>query len=46
MPGKTRDRPHGGARDDFETIHVGKLYDLELQDGDDIESNVERLLAA
>lgn len=40
------DRPPGSARHDFETIHVGKLYDLELQDGDGVENNMERLLAA
>jgi chloramphenicol 3-O phosphotransferase len=40
------DRPAGSAAQDFATIHVGKRYDLELQDADGVEANVERLLAA
>lgn len=40
------DRPLGSARRDFETIHVGKLYDLELDTGDGVDYNVERLLTA
>ena len=40
------DRPAGSAKRDFETIHVGKLYDLELDAGDGVDANVDRLLAA
>lgn len=40
------DRPTGGAKRDFETIHVGKLYDLELDTGDGVDANIDRLLAA
>jgi chloramphenicol 3-O phosphotransferase len=40
------DRPIGSAEKDFETIHLGKLYDLELHDQDGAERNVARLLTA
>lgn len=40
------DRPLGSARRDFETIHVGKSYDLELDARDGPEANVDKLLAA
>jgi chloramphenicol 3-O phosphotransferase len=40
------DRPVGSAQRDFETIHRGKRYDLELQSLDGVEANVEKLLAA
>nr|WP_245331012.1 chloramphenicol phosphotransferase CPT family protein [Mesorhizobium sophorae] len=40
------DRPEGSAKRDFETIHVGKSYDLELDTGDGVDANVDRLLAA
>lgn len=40
------DRPVGSARRDFETIHMGKRYDLELQGSDGVEANVDRLLVA
>lgn len=40
------DRPIGSALRDFETIHVGKAYDLELDSRAGIEANVERVLAA
>ncbi|WP_256437675.1 chloramphenicol phosphotransferase CPT family protein [Bradyrhizobium sp. CCBAU 53421] len=40
------DRPAGSARRDYETIHAGKVYDLELDTGEGIDANVERLLAA
>jgi hypothetical protein len=40
------ERRAGSARRDFETIHVGKLYDLELDIGDIEDANVDRLLAA
>jgi len=38
------DRPAGSARQDFETIHIGKTYDLELDSTHDVEANVDRLL--
>lgn len=40
------DRPIGSARKDFETIHLGKLYDLDLHDQDGVGHDVARLLAA
>lgn len=38
------DRPVGSAKQDFETIHVGKIYDIELNSIDGPEANVEKLL--
>lgn len=40
------DRPVGSAKQDFETIHVGKTYDIELQSEDGAEANVDKLLGA
>ncbi|MDK4732221.1 AAA family ATPase [Rhizobium sp. CNPSo 3490] len=40
------DRPVGSAQRDYETIHVGKTYDIELQSTDGADVNVERLLCA
>jgi len=40
------DRPLGSAKRDFETIHVGKTYDIELLFEDGAEANVEKLLVA
>ncbi|BCP53540.1 hypothetical protein K32_21570 [Kaistia sp. 32K] len=40
------DRPIGSARQDYETIHVGKTYDLELSSTDGTDANVETLLAS
>lgn len=40
------DRPLGSARRDYETIHVGKIYDLELNTTDGTEANVETVLKA
>ncbi|MGR3436581.1 MAG: chloramphenicol phosphotransferase CPT family protein [Shimia sp.] len=40
------DRPLGSARRDFETIHVGLRYDLELDTRDGVEANVRRVLSA
>ena len=40
------DRPLGSAQRDFETIHSGKSYDLEIDTTADVETNTERLLAA
>jgi chloramphenicol 3-O phosphotransferase len=40
------DRPAGSALRDFETIHVGKVYDLELDTRAGVDANVERILAA
>ncbi|MDE1157939.1 MAG: chloramphenicol phosphotransferase [Neorhizobium sp.] len=38
------DRPLGSARRDFETIHIGKRYDIELQSSDGVETNVDKIL--
>ncbi|MDR9771690.1 AAA family ATPase [Rhizobium hidalgonense] len=38
------DRPIGSAKRDYETIHIGKRYDIELQSEDSTEANVEKLL--
>ena len=40
------DRPIGSARRDYETIHVGKTYDIELNSTDGVDANVEALLTA
>ena len=40
------DRPAGSARRDFETIHVGRKYDLELNSEDGLDANVDAILAA
>ena len=40
------DRPLGSAKQDFETIHLGKLYDLELDSTKRPETNVAKLLEA
>ena len=40
------DRPVGSSKDDFETIHVGKTYDIELRSDDGADANVEKLLVA
>jgi chloramphenicol 3-O phosphotransferase len=40
------DRPLGSAKQDFETIHLGKLYDLELDSTETPETNVAKLLEA
>jgi chloramphenicol 3-O phosphotransferase len=40
------ERRTGSAKRHFEAIHVGKLYDLELDTGDSVDANVDRLLAA
>lgn len=39
------DRPIGSAKRDFETIHLGKLYDLDLDTRDGVDANIERVLA-
>jgi chloramphenicol 3-O phosphotransferase len=39
-------RPAGSAKRDFEAIHVGKVYDLELDTGDGVDANVDKILAA
>lgn len=36
----------GSAKQDFEAIHVGKTYDIELQFDDGVDPNVEKLLVA
>jgi len=38
------DRPIGSAKHDFETIHVGKIYDLHLNSVEAPEVNVEKIL--
>jgi chloramphenicol 3-O phosphotransferase len=38
------DRPVGSAQADFETIHIGKAYDLEIQSEDGIDYNTELIL--
>ncbi|APO75632.1 chloramphenicol phosphotransferase-like protein [Rhizobium etli 8C-3] len=40
------DRTVGSAKRDFETIHIGKTYDVELQSTDGADANVETLLLA
>jgi chloramphenicol 3-O phosphotransferase len=40
------DRPRGSAEADYNSIHKGMRYDCELSSLDDVEDNVERLLAA
>lgn len=40
------DRPQGSARQDFETIHVGKTYDLELDSTHGVDVNIDRILEA
>jgi chloramphenicol 3-O phosphotransferase len=39
------DRPTGSAQRDFETIHLEKLYDIDLDTRDGVDVNVERILA-
>ncbi|MHA3913904.1 chloramphenicol phosphotransferase CPT family protein [Halovulum sp. GXIMD14793] len=38
------DRPVGSARKDFETIHIGKTYDLEVQALDGVDHSVEAIM--
>lgn len=38
------DRPIGSAQTDFEAIHIGKIYDLELDTTEGTQVNVERIL--
>jgi chloramphenicol 3-O phosphotransferase len=40
------DRPMGSAKHDYETIHLGKTYDLELTSTDGVDANVEKVLKA
>ncbi|MEO3388383.1 zeta toxin family protein [Mesorhizobium sp. CAU 1741] len=40
------DRPLGSAKQDYETIHVGKIYDLELDSTEEPQTNTTKLLAA
>lgn len=37
-------RPIGSAKKDYETIHAGKIYDIELHSTDEANANVEKLL--
>ncbi|MEL6520440.1 MAG: AAA family ATPase [Pseudomonadota bacterium] len=43
---KRGDRPVGSAQQDFETIHRGRRYDLELQSEDGPDANVDKILTA
>ncbi|MCF6113112.1 chloramphenicol phosphotransferase CPT family protein [Mesorhizobium muleiense] len=38
------DRPRGSAQADFETIHIGKSYDLEVQSQDGPDHNANLIL--
>jgi chloramphenicol 3-O phosphotransferase len=38
------DRPAGSAMLDFQTIHIGKSYDLEINSCDSVDANVELIL--
>jgi chloramphenicol 3-O phosphotransferase len=38
------DRPIGSAQRDYETIHIGKVYDLQLDATDGTQINVQRVL--
>lgn len=38
-------RPVGSARQDFETIHVGRRYDLEVSSENGVEANIAAILA-
>ncbi|WP_295814013.1 AAA family ATPase [uncultured Nitratireductor sp.] len=38
------DRPTGSARQDFEIVHLGKSYDLEVQSLDGVERNTDLIL--
>ncbi|MEM1066362.1 MAG: AAA family ATPase [Pseudomonadota bacterium] len=40
------DRPEGSARADFENVHGGRCYDIEVQSDDGVEANAARVLAA
>ncbi|MBT1156755.1 AAA family ATPase [Aminobacter anthyllidis] len=40
------DRPLGSAKRDYETIHLGKTYDLELNSTDGVNASVEKVLKA
>ncbi|MGO7135915.1 chloramphenicol phosphotransferase CPT family protein [Rhizobium leguminosarum] len=40
------DRPVGSAKQDYEKIHIGKRYDIELHSTDGADVNVEKLLCA
>ncbi|WP_026783405.1 chloramphenicol phosphotransferase CPT family protein [Pleomorphomonas koreensis] len=40
------DRPPGSARQDYETIHLGKTYDLDIDTINGVDANVDRVLAA
>ncbi|WP_176084443.1 AAA family ATPase [Martelella sp. HB161492] len=40
------DRPVGSARRDQETVHHGKIYDLEINGADELDVNVGKVLRA
>lgn len=39
------DRPLGSAQADFQTVHAGKVYDLEIRSEDGLDDNVDRILS-
>lgn len=39
------DRPVGSAKQDFETIHIGRRYDIEVSSEQDVRANVAEILA-
>jgi len=39
-----KDRPAGSARRDFESVHIGRRYDVELNSEDGVDANVETIL--
>ncbi|MEM6711294.1 MAG: AAA family ATPase [Pseudomonadota bacterium] len=40
------DRPEGSAEKDFNTIHQGRQYDLEISSADPLEANVTAVVSA
>ena len=39
------DRPIGSAQRDFETVHVGRIYDVTVQGTDPVEDNLSKILS-
>ncbi|MGL5114678.1 MAG: phosphotransferase-like protein [Beijerinckiaceae bacterium] len=38
------DRPIGSAQADFQTVHIGKAYDIEVRSEDELDYNVDKIL--
>lgn len=38
------DRPLGSAKADFETVHIGKVYDVEVHAENGVEHNIDVIL--